>query len=208
MDALKLWRLVQSGVVRRPMNEALSGADQHRLCRSASALSDAAVVIHGRTSGSCPNGHNEFMEISDTLGFLLGTWDLNRSYTDHRSGTTATFQGQAVLATDAVAGPERAQYEETGRMCFGFHQGTARRSLEYDRRPDGSVMLYRPGRQPYVDLDLTSGAWSAVHPCGADRYEVSSVVRSRDVVQEYWRVQGPDKDYTAVTTLRRVGRMG
>ena len=67
-------------------------------------------------------------------------------------------------------------------------------------------MLYRPGRQPYVDLDLTGGAWDAVHPCGADRYEISTVVRSPDVVQEYWRVQGPEKDYTAVTTLRRVSR--
>ena len=66
-------------------------------------------------------------------------------------------------------------------------------------------MLYRPGRQPYVDLDLTSGAWDAVHPCGPDRYEVSTVVRSRDVVHEYWRVEGPGKDYTAVTTLHRIG---
>jgi hypothetical protein len=145
------------------------------------------------------------VEIADTLGFLLGTWDLSRSYTDHRSGTTAAFQGKAVLAMDAVDGPEQAQYEETGRMCLGSHQGTAHRSLEYVRQHSGAVMLYRPGWQLYVDLDLTSGAWDAVHLCGADRYEVSTVVRSRDVVQEYWRVQGPDKDYTAVTTLRRVG---
>jgi hypothetical protein len=145
------------------------------------------------------------MEIPDTLCFLLGTWDLSRSYTDHRSGTTAAFQGQAVLEMDAAAGPERAQYEKTGQMCLGSHQGAARRSLEYVRRPGGAVMLYRPGQQPYVDLDLSSGAWDTVHPCGKDRYEVSTVVRSRDVVQEYWRVQGPDKDYTAVTTLRRVG---
>jgi Family of unknown function (DUF6314) len=145
------------------------------------------------------------MEIPDTLGFLLGTWDLSRSYTDHRSGTTGAFQGRAVLATDPVAGPDRARYEETGQLRLGSHQGGARRSLEYVRRQGGAVMLYRPGRQPYVDLDLTTGAWDAVHPCGADRYEVSTVVRSRDVVQEYWRVQGPDKDYTAVTTLRRVG---
>jgi hypothetical protein len=145
------------------------------------------------------------MEISDTLGFMLGTWDLSRSYTDHLSGTTAAFQGQAILATDPAAGPDRAQYQETGRMRLGSHQGTARRSLEYVRRPGGMVMLYRPGRQPYVDLDLTSGAWDAVHPCGADRYEISTAVLSRDVVQEHWRVQGPDKNYTAVTTLRRVG---
>jgi hypothetical protein len=145
------------------------------------------------------------MEISDTLGFLLGTWDLSRSYTDHRAGATAAFQGQAVLAADPAAGPGRARYEETGQLHLGSHQGTARRSLEYVRRPDGAVLLYRPGRQPYVDLDLTSGTWDAVHPCGPDRYEVSTVVRSCDVVQEYWRVQGPDKDYTALTTLRRVG---
>jgi hypothetical protein len=144
------------------------------------------------------------MDISDTLGFLLGTWDLSRSYTDYRSGTTHAFQGRAVLATDPAAGPDRAQYEETGRMCLGSHQGTARRSLEYVRQPGGAVMLYRPGRQPYVDLDLTGGAWDAVHPCGADWYEISTVVHSRDVVQEHWRVHGPDKDYTAVTTLRRV----
>jgi hypothetical protein len=144
------------------------------------------------------------MEIPDTLSFLLGTWDLSRSYTDRRSGTTTAFHGQAVLMTDAAARPERAQYEETGQMCRGSHRCEARRSLEYVRRPGGAVMLYRPGLQPYVDLDLASGAWDAVHPCGADRYEVSTVVRSRDVVQEYWRVQGPDKDYTAVSTLRRV----
>ena len=89
-------------------------------------------------------------------------------------------------------------------MSLGSREGSARRSLEYVRQRGGAVMLYRPGSQPYVDLDLASGTWDAVHPCGADRYEVSTVVRSRDVVQEYWRVRGPDKDYTAVTTLRRV----
>ncbi len=144
------------------------------------------------------------MEIPDTLGFLLGTWEVSRSYTDHRAGTAASFRGRAVLAMDAAAGRERAWYEETGQLSLGTHQGAAHRSLEYVRRPDGTVMLYRPGRQPYVDLDLTSGTWAAVHPCGADRYEISTIVRSPGVVQEYWRVQGPDKDYTAVTTLHRV----
>ena len=143
------------------------------------------------------------MEIPDTFGFLLGTWEVSRSYTDHRAGTAASFHGRAVLATDAATGQERARYEETGELSLGAHQGAAHRSLEYERRPDGTVMLYRPGRQPYADLDLTSGAWDAVHPCGADRYEISTIVRSPGVVQEYWRVRGPEKDYTAVTTMTR-----
>ena len=152
------------------------------------------------------------MEISDTLGFLLGTWEVSRSYTDRRSGTAPSFQGRAVLALDAAglaldaAGPDWARYEETGQLCLGAQRSPASRSLHYARRPGGTVMLYRPGRQPYVDLDLTGGAWDAVHPCGADRYEISTVVRSPGVVQEYWRVKGPEKDYTAVTTLRRVSR--
>jgi hypothetical protein len=66
-------------------------------------------------------------------------------------------------------------------------------------------MLYRPGGEPFVELDLTSGAWHASHPCGEDRYEISTVVESPDLVREYWRVTGPAKDYSAVTTLRRAG---
>ncbi len=47
------------------------------------------------------------MEISDTLGFLLGTWKVTRSYTDHQAGTAASFQGRAVLAMDAATGLHR-----------------------------------------------------------------------------------------------------
>jgi hypothetical protein len=146
------------------------------------------------------------MEIADTLGFLLGTWEVSRSYTDRRSGTAPSFQGRAVLALDA-GGQDLARYEETGQLCLGSQHSPASRSLEYLRQPGGTVMLYRPGRQPYVDLDLSDGAWEAVHPCGADRYEICTVVTSRDVVQERWRVHGPGKDYTAVTELRRLSSL-
>jgi hypothetical protein len=148
------------------------------------------------------------MLIADTLGFLLGRWDLSRSYTDHRGGTRGSFEGQAVVAmtgTAAAAGPPRARYEETGELRLGSHQGPAHRGLEYARQADGTLMLYRAGGQPFVELDLTSGAWHASHLCGEDHYEISTVVESPDVVREYWRVTGPAKDYSAVTTMRRAG---
>jgi hypothetical protein len=146
------------------------------------------------------------MRISDTFGFLLGTWDLSRSYTDHLSGTDGTFEGQAVLAVtqSGAAVLERARYDEAGQMCLGDYRNAASRSLEYARRADGTVMLYRAGGQPFIELDLTDGAWQASHPCGADQHEISTVVRSRDIVEEHWRVRGPEKDYTAVATLRRI----
>jgi hypothetical protein len=149
------------------------------------------------------------MEISDTFGFLLGSWELSRSYTDRRSGTRGTFRGQAVVAVtrpgDAADGLERARYDEAGELCLGSYRSPARRRLEYGRRADGTVLVYRPGGQPFIALDLASGACHASHPCGADHYEISTVVRTAGLVQEYWRVRGPAKDYTAVATLRRVG---
>jgi hypothetical protein len=149
------------------------------------------------------------MLIADTLGFLLGSWDVSRSFTDHRCGTRGSFEGQAVLAMtrpgDAAAGLARARYDETGQLRLGSHLGPASRGLEYARRADGTLMLYRPGGQPFVELDLTSGTCHASHQCGDDRYEISTIVESPDIVQEYWRVRGPAKDYSAVTTLRRAG---
>ena len=43
----------------------------------------------------------------------------------------------------------------------------------------------------------------AVHQCRADRYEITYLVLSEDVMEERWRVRGPDKDYQATATLIR-----
>lgn len=67
------------------------------------------------------------------------------------------------------------------------------------------MLLHFSDGRPYVELDLRSGAWQAVHDCGADRYEIETVVRSASTIEERWRVRGPAKDYTALTTLTRVG---
>ncbi len=143
-------------------------------------------------------------QIADTLSFLLGQWDLSRSIQDHRSGTHGLFSGRAVLT--ATAG--RARYDEEGELSYGAHHGPASRHLEYARLDDASVFLYFSNGRPFVDLDLRTGAWRSTHDCGADRYEIETVVRSDRVVHEYWRVRGPDTSYDAVTTLLRSGPSG
>jgi hypothetical protein len=99
----------------------------------------------------------------------------------------------------------RARYDEAGELCFGTHMGQARRSLEYTRLDNATVMLNFPDGRPFIDLDLSTGAWQSNHLCGADRHEITTLVRSRHVVQERWWVCGPTTDYDAVTTLMRVG---
>jgi hypothetical protein len=145
------------------------------------------------------------MVVTDTLGFLVGTWRVERSIEDHRSGLSGHFQGTAVLAggPEGTAALTRAAYQETGELRFGDHVAPARRGLDYVRA-EGAVLLYFADGRPYVDLDLRSGTWRAEHPCVADLYEVTTTVRSPDEVRELWRVRGPDKDYDAVTVLRRV----
>jgi hypothetical protein len=171
------------------------------------------------------------MQIADTLGFLLGEWQVTRSIDDRRQGVTGWFEGTASFEGTAWfegtasfegtawfgetpdgdqappgrgGGPgSRARYLESGELHLGSHTGLARRRLECRRLHDLAVMLHFSDGRPFVDLDLRSGAWRSDYLCGEDRYQLSTVVHSRDVVRERWRVEGPTKDYEAVTTLTR-----
>lgn len=160
-------------------------------------------------SFTCWRRQNQSVEISDTLGFLLGTWELERLIDDHRERSRGSFAGSADLVpmakSDGARLSDRARYDERGQMRFLGHLGPAFRSLEYAQLDESRVMLYFTDGRPFVDLDLRSGAWRSEHPCAEDHYEITTVVRSKNVVQEYWRVRGPETDYDAVTTLRRVG---
>jgi hypothetical protein len=148
------------------------------------------------------------VKIADTLSFLLGQWTLERFLTDHRSGTDGRFEGRVSIAgapsgQSAGSGP-RAHYEEVGTLRFGRHVGPASRRLELVRLESTVVMLYFHDGNPFVDLDLRSGRWRSTHPCGEDNYEILTVVRSPRELEEQWRVRGPNEDYDAVATLRRL----
>ena len=146
--------------------------------------------------------------IADTLSFLIGNWDIRRSITDHLSATDGSFAGRATLVVQGdgrgPGRPDEALYRESGNASFGTHTGPATRELRYVRRGESAVMLYFSDGRPFVDLDLTRGEWRSLHPCGEDRYETVTIVRSENTVEERWRVRGPAKDYEAVTFLTRL----
>lgn len=147
------------------------------------------------------------MEVVDTLSFLLGTWGLARSIDDHRAQALGSFRGIATVEAPGPA-PERSgwgHYQESGELRFGWRTVPARRRLEIRRQDGGAAMLLFSDGRPFVDLDLRHGVCRRVHRCGEDRYEIATVVRSGDLVQEHWRVRGPHKDYEATTTLTRLG---
>ena len=142
------------------------------------------------------------MRVSNTLAFAAGHWRIERVLDDHRSGTQGRFAGRAVLTGPALPG-DALQYLETGELCFGTHTGPATRALRYQGLPDGAVDVHFADGHRFYRLDLRSGRCTAVHQCGADRYEITYLVLGDDQMEERWRVRGPAKDYEATATLTR-----
>jgi hypothetical protein len=137
-----------------------------------------------------------------TLAFLRGAWRVDRRLADHRSGATGTFAGEAEFA--ATADPAVLRYTERGELRLGGHTGPAWRRLVCRGLPGGAVdVRFADGREFYR-LDLASGRWRAKHVCGRDDYVVTFRVLSPDLMEERWRVLGPDKDYVTVTELERI----
>lgn len=149
----------------------------------------------------------EGVEPFDTLSFLLGTWTVDRVIEDHRQGSSGRFSGKSELyVVEPVQSHQAtvvAAYEEYGELKFGEHIVDARRRLEFHRVDGRRVALMFSDGRLFVDLDLSSGAWESLHHCGRDTYRISTVMRSSDVVEERWRVSGPNKDYDAVTRYAR-----
>jgi hypothetical protein len=145
------------------------------------------------------------MEIDDPLAFFLGTWRLTRSIEDHRSRTRGFLHGTATFTRSPAPEPQAAvRYDEAGELVFGTYRGPARRSLDYARRANGTLLVSFPDGRPFIELDLRGGAWRSEHLCDQDRHEIVTRLLSADVVEEGWRVRGPASDYDALTTLVRV----
>jgi Family of unknown function (DUF6314) len=157
------------------------------------------------------------MRVPDTLGFLRGHWQIERVLVDHRTGTRGYFTGSAaILPATTPDGPlastgglaaspdgRLASYTEQGELRFGSHTGPAQRILGFQPRPDGTAAVRFANGRPFYVLDLRSGHCQAEHPCHADRYRITHVVHNTDLIEERWQVSGPDKDYHAITRLRR-----
>jgi hypothetical protein len=156
------------------------------------------------------------MRVSDTLGFMRGRWDIERTLVDHRSGISGRFTGRALVesATSEPGGDQQAglgphvppgalRYREQGELRFGAHTGPATRRLALWAGPDGTADVRFADGRPFYLLDLRPGQWRAEHLCGLDRYDVTYRVLAAGLLEERWRVSGPGKDYESTTRLAR-----
>jgi hypothetical protein len=169
---------------------------QNTAAMQSTALYNGTAIYNGNSPGL------------DTLGFLIGTWQVTRTIDDRRAGIAGSFSGTAVIAgapgADLLVPGAGARYAETGTLRYSTHTGPARRSLDVTRCDSGAVLLSFTNGLPYIELDLSTGVCERRHPCAEDTYDSTIVVRSADVMEERWLVRGPAKDYSAITVLRRL----
>jgi hypothetical protein len=149
------------------------------------------------------------MDNPEILDFLLGSWRAERVIEDHRIGRRGTFVGTSTFTEferpDKSPLERKASFDETGELRFGTYQGTSHRALEYVQIARTLVQIFFTDGQPFICLDLSSGTWQGTHHCVHDYYEITFAIKSNDVLQERWRIQGPNKDYSAEATLTRIG---
>jgi hypothetical protein len=125
---------------------------------------------------------------------LLGTWTLNRTVEDRRSGERREVRGSATLTED---GPDRVTWQESGTMTWPGHSVPVTRTLRVVRDPAGWVVHFEDGR---VFHPWAVGA-QVDHPCPPDHYR-GLVETEGDPVTRWtvvWEALGPEKDYRMVT---------
>jgi len=143
--------------------------------------------------------------VADLRAFLGGAWHLERDLEDRRAATRGRLAGRAVFAPEGAVPGAALRYREAGELAFAGHRGAFYRVYLYRfPRPGRAEVAFDDGR-PFHDLDLTRGAWAAVHRCGDDLYEGRFAATGADAWRAVWRVTGPRKDLVLTSRYRRLG---
>jgi len=148
-----------------------------------------------------------FRPVSDVLAYLAGGWRVERSVRDLASGATGTFSGTTVfewLDGDGRAPSAGLLHHECGSFEWQGVARPAERTLRFlpGDGPGRADVRFADGRR-FHDLDLTSGRYTADHPCSADLYRGEFTVHDGDHWRTVWRVGGPAKHLVLTTDYTR-----
>lgn len=129
---------------------------------------------------------------------LCGNWSVNRAIDDRTALQQGTFAGTAQFSGE----DHTLHYREEGSLSFAGTQMRAERRYRWHCDGNQADVFYEDGTL-FHQFAVTDGTASAEHLCGQDLYRGDYTFRSADTWEVTWRVSGPRKDYTSVTTYRR-----
>jgi hypothetical protein len=143
----------------------------------------------------------------DLRAYLRGSWSVDRTLLDRKTGTRGTFTGVVRFTDDDDGG---LHWREEGTVRWASFDGmpfTAPASREYLLRPaDTPAVLdvYFPDGRPFHRMGLAGQASRDVHWCDPDTYRVTYTVVGPDECGYRWDVTGPAKDQLLESVLRRL----
>ncbi|MBG6180859.1 DUF6314 family protein [Arthrobacter sp. CAN_A1] len=137
------------------------------------------------------------------LGYLDGSWSVDRTLQDLSSGLSGTFSGIATFAPDDDGA---LLHSERGTLVWaGYSPAPATRELLWRAAGSApSAEVFFPDGRYFHGLDLTTGEDSPVHQCAPDVYRGHFVLVDAESWRYTWRVSGPAKDLVLETRLRRM----
>jgi hypothetical protein len=144
-----------------------------------------AVTILGEEAGDVSEG------VPDVLGYLEGSWRVERTVRDLDSGRTGVFTGGATFTRQHPDGA--LLHAESGDFTWDGVTRPAHRAHRFEPGPDGTAFVRFADGRPFHPLDLRTGRWTAEHPCAADRYRGEFDVLTPDRWRVVWTVTGPAK---------------
>jgi len=131
---------------------------------------------------------------------LRGNWSVNRVINDRKGNQNGSFTGTA-----GFSGPDSTLlYIEDGTLAIAGSTLRAQRRYHWVCEGNTAEVSYDDGRF-FHRFAVIDGSATAEHLCGEDLYRASYAFRSASDWQVTWRVTGPRKDYTSVTSYRRSG---
>ncbi|SHH75916.1 DUF6314 family protein [Marivita hallyeonensis] len=139
--------------------------------------------------------------MTDTLTLdldrFLGAWDLHRTIADRLTSSDSRFTGTASFETRDCG----LLYAETGILhMVGQTPFKAERRYLWRQEDDRIVVDFEDGR-PFHSF--APGDPTAMHWCDPDTYKVVYDFTNWPAWQSTWRVSGPRKAYTMVSTYAR-----
>lgn len=154
---------------------------------------------HPSVAGGAPGVSSP--AIAEPLGYLSGTWSLERHLEDLAAGLEGRFVG---IARVEPAGDGRSRYREEGLLEWQDYRGQASRTYTVAPAGPATAAFSFPDGRFFHLLQLRPDGYRVVHECGDDRYEGTFVVEASDVWSATWRVSGPRKDLLLVGRYRRL----
>jgi hypothetical protein len=138
------------------------------------------------------------------LEAFAGEWEIARTIEDVRAGRQGRFSGRAAFRP--AAGGALDCREEGTLVLDGAPPMTASRTYRW-RDGGGGVIEVRFGDGRFFHRFLPEEPIPTdVHLCGSDTYRVRYDLARWPLWRAEWRVRGPRKDYTMLSTyLRRDG---